>query len=71
MNMLKLLMVPALVLGLVSPAIGQVEFAEEATAAPEKPYSPHVGRKIPRRVYWGDTHLHRQPFLPHQEWQKP
>ena len=61
MNMLKLLTVPALVLGLVSPAI----------AGPAKPYSPHVGRKIPRRVYWGDTHLHRQPFLPHQEWQKP
>ena len=32
---------------------------DEATVkAPEKHYSPYVGRNIPDRVLWGDTHLH-------------
>ena len=25
---------------------------------PQKHYSPYVGRNIPDRVLWGDTHLH-------------
>lgn len=25
---------------------------------PKKPYSPHVDQNYPKRVFWGDTHLH-------------
>jgi hypothetical protein len=33
--------------------------AETLTNAfPKKSYSPHAGRGIPTRPYWGDTHLH-------------
>ena len=27
-------------------------------AFPGAPYSPYVGRSIPTRVFWGDTHVH-------------
>jgi hypothetical protein len=45
-------------------ALGGAAFAQdvpvdEATVkVPEKHYSPYVGRNIPDRVLWGDTHLH-------------
>jgi hypothetical protein len=31
---------------------------KDTVKGPEKHYSPYVGRNIPDRVYWGDTHLH-------------
>ncbi len=35
-----------------------VPVSEANVKAPEKHYSPYVGRNIPDRVFWGDTHLH-------------
>ncbi len=31
---------------------------KDTVKGPEKHYSPYVGRNIPDRVLWGDTHLH-------------
>ena len=31
---------------------------KDTVKGPEKHYSPYVGRNIPDRVFWGDTHLH-------------
>ncbi len=40
-------------------ALAQDVPVREATVkVPEKHYSPYVGRNIPDRVLWGDTHLH-------------
>jgi hypothetical protein len=39
----------------------ETETLDKDTAAkvfPKEPYSPHVGRVYPTRVYFGDTHLH-------------
>ncbi len=48
----------ALALTLVSPTVGQENFSKKAIIGPAKHYSPYVARKIPRAVYWGDSHLH-------------
>ena len=55
---------PALVvsIGLVaalnsSPAAA-TEFTIEKPAKPQIEYSPFINRSFPRRVFWGDTHLH-------------
>jgi len=37
---------------------GQMNKAEAAKLHPKKSYSPYAGRGYPKRVYWGDTHLH-------------
>ena len=42
-----------------APAFAQDIPVDEANIkVPEKHYSPYVGRNIPDRVLWGDTHLH-------------
>ena len=44
---------------LATSALAQdVPVGEDAIVVPEKHYSPYVGRNIPDRVLWGDTHLH-------------
>ena len=35
-----------------------VQVKKENVKGPERNYSPYVGRNIPDRVFWGDTHLH-------------
>jgi hypothetical protein len=46
-------------IGLVLPSFAQdVPIKKEAVKGAEKHYSPYVGRNIPDRVLWGDTHLH-------------
>ena len=35
-----------------------VPVTEGTVKVPGKHYSPYVGRNIPDRVLWGDTHLH-------------
>lgn len=46
-------------LALAPVALAQDVPVSEATAkTPDKHYSPYVGRNIPDRVLWGDTHLH-------------
>ena len=48
-----------LTLALAAPALAQdVPVTEATVKSPEKHYSPYVGRNIPDRVLWGDTHLH-------------
>jgi hypothetical protein len=37
---------------------GQVQRDDVERSFAERPYSPYAGRGFPRRVYWGDTHLH-------------
>jgi len=54
-----LFVVAITVLTLPSVVLAQDYPVREATVkAPEKHYSPYVGRNIPDRVLWGDTHLH-------------
>jgi Protein of unknown function (DUF3604) len=46
---------------LVPSLVGQEQDSPESVNAvfPKgPPYSPYAGRSYPRRVYWGDTHLH-------------
>src|SRR3989304_9089127 len=60
-TMLRTLSLAALVISLAAwPALGQDvgEVAKEHFKGIEKQYSPYVGRNIPDRVLWGDTHLH-------------
>ncbi len=46
-------------IGLVLPSFAQdVPVKKETIRVAEKHYSPYVGRNIPDRVLWGDTHLH-------------
>ncbi len=45
--------------GLSGTGLAQDAPVDKATVkVPEKHYSPYVGRNIPDRVLWGDTHLH-------------
>jgi hypothetical protein len=57
----KATLVGLLTLTLALPAfaqdIGVLEMRDSVKGA-EKHYSPYVGRNIPDRVLWGDTHLH-------------
>jgi hypothetical protein len=53
-----------LLTALVLPLFGGNTLAQDipvdkdTVKGPEKHYSPYVGRNIPDRVFWGDTHLH-------------
>jgi len=57
---LRTLSLAALVLSLAAwPALAQdVPVTKDRVKGLEKHYSPYVGRNIPDRVLWGDTHLH-------------
>src|SRR3990172_2498243 len=59
-TMLRTLSLAALVISLAAwPALGQdVPVTKDRVKGLEKHYSPYVGRNIPDRVLWGDTHLH-------------
>ena len=56
---LKVFVLAITVLALPSAAPAQdVPVSEATVKVPGKHYSPYVGRNIPDRVLWGDTHLH-------------
>jgi hypothetical protein len=56
---LNLLFAALCVSNLSMPVFAQdVPVDKDTVKGPEKHYSPYVGRNIPDRVYWGDTHLH-------------
>src|SRR3990172_4293914 len=59
-TILRTLSLAALVLSLAAwPALAQdVPVTKDRVKGLEKHYSPYVGRNIPDRVLWGDTHLH-------------
>ena len=59
-TVLRRLSLAALVLSLAAwPALAQdVPVTKDRVKGLEKHYSPYVGRNIPDRVLWGDTHLH-------------
>ena len=38
--------------------LGLLSAAATAEPAPDRQYSPMVGKDFPRQVFWGDTHLH-------------
>ncbi len=58
--MKQTILLTVLVLSLSSGStLGQdVPVSEATVSVPKKHYSPYVGRNIPDRVLWGDTHLH-------------
>ena len=59
-TVLRRLSLAGLVLSLAAwPALAQdVPVTKDRVKGLEKHYSPYVGRNIPDRVLWGDTHLH-------------
>ena len=55
----KAMLAGLMAIGLALPLFAQdVPVTKETVKGPEKHYSPYVGRNIPDRVLWGDTHLH-------------
>ncbi len=57
----KSLLAVAAIAALALPGVAlaqDVPVREDTVEVPEKHYSPYVGRNIPDRVLWGDTHLH-------------
>jgi len=47
--------------GLAAETNAEIGILDDATANQawgERSYSPYVGRAVPTRVFWGDTHLH-------------
>ncbi len=60
-NLCKLLLAVVAITALTLPGVvlaQDVPVREATVKVPEKHYSPYVGRNIPDRVLWGDTHLH-------------
>lgn len=60
-NLCKVILAVVAITTLTLPSVAlaqDVPVSEATVEVPDKHYSPYVGRNIPDRVLWGDTHLH-------------